>query len=204
MTEYKKELTTFGELKPGDKIIGANGEPVEVTAVYDKHIPKSMYEIEMEDGEIVQCSGNHLWYCETSLDNKNKEEYKELAKEVLSTFEIPEKLEEDELFALADVVKIFGEDIKTMLFIEKVCKSLGYSSYSPHLIYSDKMKVADKREAVLNYSYNDLIDFLHKMKLSILENKGYFYFGEVRMTSHIFELIEKGEKINIPHKSDIK
>ena len=43
--EYDTKVTTFGELKPGDKIIGADGEPVEVTDVYDKHYPERMYEM---------------------------------------------------------------------------------------------------------------------------------------------------------------
>lgn len=197
------EIVEFGDLKPGDKIIGRDGEPVEITDVYDKHIPETMYEIEMEDGEIVQASGNHMWYCETSSDVKNKDNYRRLAEKFFANNEIPEKLEEDELFPLTDIIQIFGNDVNTMLFIEKACKSLGYSSYTPHLIYEDKLKNAEKTEAILNYSYNDFIDFLKNMKETITNNKGYFYFGEVRTTDQIAHLISKGETVNIPHKKDI-
>lgn len=201
--EYKTEIVKFGDLKPGDKIVGSDGSPVTVTDVYEKHYPETMYEIEMEDGEVVQASGNHMWYCETELDLRNKEHYKQLAREFFRNNEIPGKLEEDELFSLRDIVKIFGDDINTMLFIEKACKSLGYSSYTPHFVYSDKMKVADKREAIMNYSYNDFVDFLNEMKETVFSNKGYFYFGEVRTTDQIADLISKGVKVNIPHKKDI-
>lgn len=201
--KYKTELKKFGDLVPGDQIIGANGKPVTVTAAYEKHIPKVMYEIEMEDGEVVQASGNHMWYCETELDEKNKFHYEELAGEYFRSHEIPNKLDEDELFPIQDIIKIFGDKMNVILFIEKACKSLGYSSYTPHLMYDDKFKIAGHKEAIFNYSYNDLIDFLHQMKSSTINNEGYFYFGEVRTTDEIFELINKGMDVNIPHKSDI-
>lgn len=203
--QTKTEITTIGELKPGDKILDHNGQPVEVSAVYDKYIPERMYEIEMEDGEVIQASGNHMWYCETPSDIAFKEEYIRLAKEFFENKKIPEKLEEDELFSKNDIIHIFGDEVSTMLFIEKACKSLGYSSYSPHLIYVDKLSQENmsEQEIIMNYSYNDLIDFLHKMKLAIYENKGYFFFGEVRVTDEIFELIKKGVDVNIPYKSEL-
>lgn len=204
MENLKTELTTFGELKPGDKIIGADGQPVEVTAVYDKHFPDKMYEIELEDGEIVRASGNHMWYCETEEDSKFKEEYSRLAKKFFDLYDIPEKLEEDELFPTEDLIQIFGQEVETMLFIEKACKSLGYSSYTPHMVFDGFKEDISNRGIVMNYSYNDFVDFLQDMKRSLLENKGYFYFGEVRTTDEIFDLIEKGADINIPYKEDIQ
>lgn len=200
---YTTRTIDFGDLAPGDRIVGPDGLPVEVTNVYEKHFPEAMYEIEMEDGEVVQASGNHMWYCETEIDHKEKDSYRELAEEFFANQIIPLKLQEDELFPIMDIVQIFGDDIKTTLFIEKACKSLGYSSFTPHLMYDDKLKVAGRKEAIFNYSYNDLIDFLHKFKSVILEKEGYFYFGEVRTTDEIAELISKGVKVNIPHKSDL-
>lgn len=201
--DYKTKTVNFGDLVSGDRIIGSDGQPTTVTDVYEKHLPESMYEIEMEDGEVVQASGNHLWYCETNIDEKNKVEYMELAKEFFENYEIPEKLKEDELFPLKDFIQIFGKDIYTILFIEKACKSLGYSSYTPHFYYEDKIKKSSNREAILNYSYNDFIEFLTRMKHTLETEKGYFYFGEVRTTSEIFSLIKKGHEVNIPHKKDL-
>lgn len=201
--DYKTELKEFGDLVPGDKIIGADGNPVTVTASYEKHIPEKMYEIEMEDGEVVQASGNHLWYCETELDEKNKDYYEKIAREYFDNYDIPEKLDKDELFPIQDMTLIFGDEVNIVLFIELACKSLGYTSYTPHLMYDDKMKIAGRKEAVFNYSYNDLIDFLNKMKSSIIDKKGYFYYGQVRTTDEIFDLINKGLDVNIPHKIDV-
>lgn len=200
----KTEITTFGDLKPGDKIIGADGNPVTVSNVYEKHKPKKMYEIEMEDGEIVRSSGNHMWYCETSADEKFKETYKILARDFFEKYDIPEKLEEDELFPTQDLIKIFGEEVSTMMFIEKACKSLGYSSYSPYFIFDNKINTDNiaSRTVIMNHSYNDFVDFLHSLK-SAINGEGYFFFGEVRTTDEIFRLINKGEYVNIPHKSDL-
>jgi hypothetical protein len=58
----------FGDLQPGDFVLGSNGEPVEVVAAYDEHLPETMWEIELDDGVFIKTSGNHLWYCETRLD----------------------------------------------------------------------------------------------------------------------------------------
>lgn len=200
--QYKTEIKEFGNLKPGDRIIGSDGQLVTVTDVYEKHIPKTMFEIEMEDGEVIQASGNHLWYCETNIDKKNKDEYRRLAEYFFANNEIPSKLEEDELFPLQDMIRIFGSDVNVIMFAEKVCKSLGYSFYTPHLMYDDKLKVASRKEIILNYSFNDFIDFLCKMKEALIDGKGRFYFGEVRTTEQIASLIGKGAEVNIPHKKD--
>ena len=63
--------------------------------------------------------------------------------------------------------------------------------------------VDTNREIVYNYSFNDLIDFLHKMKLA-LNNQGYFFFGEVRTSEEIFDLMNKGVSVSIPTRQEIK
>lgn len=197
----KTELVQFGDLKPGDKIIGADGQPVTVTNVYEKHFPDKMYEIEMEDGEVVQASGNHLWYCESEQDFKFKDEYMRLAKVFFKNKTIPKKEEDEPFTTLNEMITLFGNEIDTNLFIEKVCRSLGYSRVGPHVIVEDKYMV---KETVQYYSYNDLIDFLNEMKGAVLDNKGYFFFGEVRTTEEIAQLMEKGVEINIPTRKEIE
>lgn len=204
--KFKTKTIKFGDLKPGDKIIGSDGKPTLVTQVYDKHFPNKMFEIEMEDGEVVRASGNHLWYCETNSDNIFKDEYWKLAKDYFENFSIPDRLEEDGHFPLPILMQLFDDRISIQLFIEKAAKSLGYSSYTP-IISQEIMKnreiVEFDNETVFNYSYNDLIDFLHKTKKAVLKNQGYFYFGQVRTTEEIANIIGNGGSINIPHKDEI-
>ena len=206
MENFETEKVKFGDLKPGDKIIGPNGSPVEVKNVFEKHLPKKMYEIEMEDGEKIKASGNHMWYCESNSDRMFKEGYKRLALEFFENKEIPPKMLEDELFSTEDLIKIFGDEIDTILFIEKACKSLGYSSYTPHLTFDGfpREEEISNRGIIMNHSYNDFVDFISDMKSCLTTGIGYFYFGEVRTTDEIVYLLKKGEEINIPHKSDLK
>lgn len=204
--KYKTELKQFGDLKVGDQLLGSDGKPTTVTAVYDKHYPDRMFEVEMEDGTIVQASGNHLWYSETTQDFNYKNEYIRLAKVYFENFEIPNKMEEDGHFPLPIFMQLFPNNIDTQLFIEKAAKGLGYSSYTP-IISQEMMKNGQPEnlanEIVFNYSFNDFIDFLHKMKLAVLDNQGYFYFGEVRTSEDIFNLMNKGVEVNIPTKEEI-
>lgn len=199
--KYKTRLEEFGNLKPGDRIVGSDGKPVTVTDVYEKHYPERMYEIKMEDGEVVQASGNHLWYCETDRDLKEKEEYERLAKEFFENKSIPGKEEKDVYADLREIIHVFGDEVSTQLFIEKVSKSLGHSRVGPHVIIEDDLA---RKEDLKYYSYNNLIDFLHEMKIAVIENKGYFYYGEVRETDEIAKLMSHGIEVNIPHKSDVK
>lgn len=34
------ELKNFGDLQPGDQLIGSDGQPVTVVRAYDEHIPE--------------------------------------------------------------------------------------------------------------------------------------------------------------------
>lgn len=57
-------LRRFGDLRVRDLVFNRKGEPVPVTAIYDKgKLP--VYEVELEDGRVTTCSGSHLWNVET-------------------------------------------------------------------------------------------------------------------------------------------
>lgn len=190
----EKQTVRFSDLKVGDKIIGSNGEPTEITQVYEEHIPVRMFELEMENGEKVEASGNHLWYCETTLDKKNKDEYIRLAKNFFDKGVEYAKLAEDPEYNLEIMITLFGDDIETQLYIENACRALGHSSFTPRIVDTADGKVAT---SVNNYSYNNLIDFLSEQKQA-LESDGYIYYGQVRTTEEIAELIYKGQDVNIP------
>lgn len=201
MIDDKYETVEFGDLKPGDKLIGTDGKITEITKVFQKHLPDKMYELEMADGEIVQASGTHLWYCESDKDKALKEDYFNLAKTYFENNVIPEHNEHNPHYPLAIITIKFGDDLNTRLFIDRVCRSLGYSSSIPHVVLKDDGEVEE--HLVYRYSFNDLVDFLHKMKESVINDNGYFYFGEVRTTDEIAELNWYNIDVNIPHKGEI-
>lgn len=197
----KIEYKEMGSLKPGDKIVGSNNEPTVVTDVYEEHIPDRMYEIEMADGQIIECSGNHLWYCETDTDSKEKRKYKSAAKRFFKRNELPTYDEFNPSYPLSIMKTKFSDDIKDIAFIERACLSLGPSVATPNVIFDGYMDVVDHK-LVYTYSFNDMIDFLKILKDSVTgTNEAYFYFGQVRSTDEIFSIV--GENINIPERGDI-
>jgi hypothetical protein len=200
---YKTKTIEFGDLKPGDRILGSRGEPVIVDQVYEKHIPERMYEVELDNGEVIKASGNHLWYCETDKDLERKDEYLRLAREFFSKHEIPSHNEHNPHYPLAVITTKFGDEIDTRLFIEQACRSLGYSSSTPHVMVDEKGNEVGEY-LIYRYSFNDLVDFLHEMKAAIYEDKGYFYFGEVRTTDEIAKLIWYNMSVNIPTEGEVK
>ena len=52
----------IGELQVGDQVIGADGLPTNVTAIFD-HDDIQLYAIFFEDGRMVESCGDHLWRC---------------------------------------------------------------------------------------------------------------------------------------------
>lgn len=202
MTE-KDEITykRMGDLKVGDVIIGAAGEPTTVTAAYDEHIPKNMYEIEMEDGQVIKASGNHLWYCETDTDRKEKKKYKRAAKKFFKENTLPAYDDLCPAFPPEIMGMKFSNDVKHQKFIERVCQSLGPSIATPHMTFDGYMEVVAD-EMLFTYSFNDMIDFLKDMEDAI-SKKGtkYFYFGKVRSSDEIFSIMD--ENVNIPEKGDV-
>lgn len=62
------KIKTFETLERGDLLEGANGDSVEITKVYPRHVPDRMFELVLEDGRSVQAGGTHLWYVITDED----------------------------------------------------------------------------------------------------------------------------------------
>ena len=53
-------LRRFGDLKVGDYVFNRCGYPVQVQEIYHKG-KQPLYELVLEDGRTVKCSGSHLW-----------------------------------------------------------------------------------------------------------------------------------------------
>lgn len=129
----------FGDLREGDVIQGADGQPVTVTAAYDAHIPERMFEIELEDGRTIKASGNHLWYVETKYDlayhrerrrNAKKVLGKALTKEMLDNLVGIAESEDDIETSLMDVMNLLeGWDNRPVFYVvERVVESIGHVS----------------------------------------------------------------------------
>jgi hypothetical protein len=53
--------TTMGELRDGDTVFGADGQPCEVLKAHDVLLGEPCYEVEFDDGTVIVASADHLW-----------------------------------------------------------------------------------------------------------------------------------------------
>lgn len=139
-------VKNFGDLEPGEFIVGSDGEPVMVTRVYDEHEPETMWEIELEDGRSIKASGNHLWYVETLHDYSlhaqrrkvGKKFFSELPKETLDLLlnlaNSPDEVET----SLIDVITLVQavRDPLCVRAVERVAESIGHVAENSQ-VYED-------------------------------------------------------------------
>ena len=59
--------TTMGEVRPGDELIGADGEPTLVVAATEVMTDRPCFEIEFSDGTIIVADELHQWPTETGI-----------------------------------------------------------------------------------------------------------------------------------------
>lgn len=63
--------TTMGEVKVGDLLIGADGEPTRVVAATDVMVGRPCYEVEFSDGTVIVADAEHQWLTETRASRKS-------------------------------------------------------------------------------------------------------------------------------------
>ena len=59
--------TTMGEVRVGDHLIGADGQPTQVVAATEVMHGRPCYEVEFDDGEVIVADENHQWLTWNSL-----------------------------------------------------------------------------------------------------------------------------------------
>lgn len=195
----KKEIKTFDTIEVGDKIVSSDGSLTTVTEVYESHIPKSMFKLTLDNGEIIESSGNHLWYCETNSDKLKKDEYLELAKAFFNDYRVLQSSHQNVAYPKEILIEMFP---KHKEFIARAADSLGWAVETPNVIFDNYMDFQEE-QVIERYDYNALITFLESMRAYIDNKEGYFYYGKVRKTEDIFELMSAGADINIPTVDDI-
>jgi preprotein translocase subunit YajC len=189
------------DIRVGDKIVGPGGAPVTVTHVFDKYMPDTMYEITMDNGETIKCSGNHLWYCETDSDRQERKKYFKLAKYFFKHAKIPEYNMNMPAYPYEMLPTKFSDDKKCQELISRAALSLGPTYQTPNAIFDGLDYI--KEEKFYTYSFNDMIDFLKGLQRVVNHDKSqYFYFGQVRETQNIAK-IGIISNVNIPEKGDI-
>jgi replicative DNA helicase len=59
----------MGDLKPGSFVVGADGKPHRVLAVFPQGT-KQVYRVRFSDGATVECCDEHLWFTTTRLESR--------------------------------------------------------------------------------------------------------------------------------------
>ena len=81
-----------GDLKIGDKVIGADGKETEVTGIYDKgEVPA--YKLTFSDGVQVICDKDHLWAVQTQSQRSEKKGFYTVNTESIFNYYIKAKLQ---------------------------------------------------------------------------------------------------------------
>lgn len=130
-------IKDFGDLQPGDVIAGSDGQPTQVVSAYDVHVPQTMYRIEFEEGKVIEASGNHLWYVETSLarslhrgrvKNASNLLKKVLVGKILEDALVIADMDEAAEMSLSDLTNVFGDSPEMVTVLSRVAASVGHVS----------------------------------------------------------------------------
>ncbi len=66
--------TTMGDVRVGDRVLGADGRPTVVTAATDVMRDRECYEVHFSDGEVIVADAEHLWLTETRSSRRSAQQ----------------------------------------------------------------------------------------------------------------------------------
>lgn len=70
----------MADLKVGDYVFGSDGMPTRIVAATDTMYGHDCYDVEFDDGTIVCCDRDHLWYTSTVASRASRYNYKKTLK----------------------------------------------------------------------------------------------------------------------------
>jgi superfamily II DNA or RNA helicase len=71
-------IRKWGDLQPGDQVLGSNGQPTKVLAVYDRGILPT-YRVQFSDGSTVVTDADHLWNVRDGKYRRTSREHRTLS-----------------------------------------------------------------------------------------------------------------------------
>lgn len=71
--------TTMGELRVGDKVIGADGSPCNVVHLSDIDETPELYDVHLSDGQVITACKDHQWLVSSFLDRNRGRSVKRVA-----------------------------------------------------------------------------------------------------------------------------
>lgn len=193
-------IKRFEDLEPGDFVLGSDGNPVEVVATHDTHIPATMWEIELYEGTVIKVSGNHLWYCETRLDwelhSLRKKEAKKALKLVtpqaltlLEASSVKEEIVETSLIDIVTLLQAANNQI-LMNVITRAAESIGH--IAENISTFDTLDGADELREEIVRMYDARLFAQQILALTGLRKyaKMHVIVGSIMTTDAMMELSE--------------
>lgn len=202
-------LKRLGDLKKGDIIFDNNGNKVEIEKVYDEHIPKKMFTVELENGEKEDFSGEHLWYIETNLDvelhNNRRRIGRKLNKiinsDIIDALKIYANSEENFETTLQEVLELLNikKEQESINSIVRIAESIG------PIIENSVFDKDEKTGELINLDFSYRLYNLNRFSQQILSLLGKrkdkktwpLIIGKVVTTEEMLELL-KDSSVYIP------
>ncbi|GFJ90608.1 hypothetical protein Prum_042500 [Phytohabitans rumicis] len=128
--------TTMGDLKAGDRVLGADGQPTTVTQAYDLRHDRPCYEVVFSDGSTIVADAEHLWKTTTRASRRQKAEAKRShqwsadARAAVAAAHKTVTAEPDKLVPFGEAVSLVGDEFRHVLHV--VGKEVGFDGGVTH------------------------------------------------------------------------
>lgn len=168
-----EELTiAFKDIQPGDLVETPDGRWVPVEQVYDGHLPERMFELTMEDGQVVRASGNHLHYSLTRADREGFREYKKLGRKLFKS--LPSKVKADCETVMGDETTRYEIDFDNLLLVLGV---KGVEEFYPLIV-----RLCESVGPIAENTYNDDVQPIPQYDAARVFRQLYALGGDKRWT----------------------
>lgn len=112
--------STMGDIKVGDVVYGANGQPCNVTHAHEVLYDRECYEVVFDSGDVIVADGEHLWFTQTV-----NEQFDQNSGSVKTTKQILDTINEQHRVCRSDTGKWFTiVDIKQTASVPVRCISV--------------------------------------------------------------------------------
>lgn len=175
---------TMGELKEGDIIKSPTG-PTEVRRAYDEHIPERMFEVEDDNGNIGQFSGNHLFYIETEIDRSNH------SRRIVESRKVLKKIEKSKIQEMRDYVATHNADDHDMSLSE-IIDHMGLKKDQDVVNTLQRIAASVGTVAEDNYEVRELYDMAEQE--GVLVNKTIQKYSQKEVFDQILSIIDKKKR----------
>ncbi|BCJ59460.1 hypothetical protein Jiend_28820 [Micromonospora endophytica] len=115
--------TSMGEVKVGDQLIGADGNPTTVTHAFEVRVDRPCYEVEFSDGSTIVADAEHLWATTTRATRRQRNELRPShqwdahARYAATAAHLTVTSSPDRPMTYSEAVKIAGPEFRNVLLV---------------------------------------------------------------------------------------